>query len=305
MNIYDMNDPWGWWRAKLIGLPVQLNPSTPHAGFYRMASKAYYGARRTFKPVAYWPDNNGDLRCRIGDDDVSPERGQGIWESVGNHPVSEEAYRAVAQDGGLWPDEHELVPMGDNLPPEDEDNSFEGLRDKLENLAREANARIDGPPIETQAEADQIGNLADRLTELAKRVDEARATEKRPHDEAAKAIQRKWAPLLTLAETYKNLKYKLILPWLAKLKRQAEEAAAAAAAMGERAEAKRPRAGTRGRAITLKTLQRAEITDYPAALAYFADSPDVKDLIQHLANRAVRAGITPAGTKIVEETQAV
>jgi hypothetical protein len=299
-------DPWQWWADKLAGKPVQMNPGNPHAGFYRMPRKAFYGARRTFTPVAYWPSPNGKMNCRFGDDDVTPERGEEIWERVGNHPVSEQAYRAVAQDNQPWPDEHELVPMGDNLGPEDED-TFEALQDKIENLAREADQRISGPAIGDQDEADRIANLSDRLAELWKKSDTIRKAERKPHDEALKAIQLKWVNVLLKAETYKQLKYKLLTPWLTRLQEAQKKEAEAAAAAGEpaAADARRPRAGTRGRAQSLKTFKRAEIEDYEKALTFFKESQDVKDLVQELANRAVRAGITVPGTKVIEEQKAV
>jgi hypothetical protein len=298
-----MTDAWEWWQRKLAGEPMEMNPSNPHAGFYRMAHKEHYGARKTFKPVAYWPGVDGRLWCRIGDDDVSPEKGQGIWERVGNHPVSEEAYREVAENGGLWPDEHELVPMGDNIPPED--LSFEGLRDRIEDLGREAKERIEGPPIADQDEANKIANLADRLAELCKIAEEQKKEERRPYDEGMKAVQKKWAPLLALAETYKNLKYKLLTPWQLKKDQEAKQEADLAAAAGQPVEPRRSRAGTRGRAMTLKTFKRAEIVDYPTCLAFFQDSDDVKATVQDLANRAVRTGANVPGTKVIEEQRTV
>lgn len=298
---------WDWWFKKLAGEPVQMNEGTPHAGFYRMPRKAHYGARKTFTPVAYWIGQDGQMHCRFGDDDVSVERGQELWQRVGNHPVTEEAYRAVAQRNEPWPDEHLLVPMGDNLGPELED-TYEALQDQIANLAREAEQRLDGPPVADQDEADRIANLADRLAELHKKADGLRKAERKPHDDALKAIQLKWTPILLKAESYRNLKFKLLTPWLQALQEAQKKEAEAAAAAGEPVSAeaaRRPRAGTRGRAQTLKTLKRAEITDYQKALEFFAESKDMKDLVQTLADRAVRAGITVPGTKIIEEQKAV
>jgi hypothetical protein len=306
-----MTDPWSWWADKLAGKPVQMNPGNPHAGFYRMPRKAFYGARKTFTPVAYWPGTNGKgepvMHCRFGDDDVTPERGEEIWERVGNHPVSEQAYRAVAQDNKPWPDEHKLVPMGDNLPPEDED-TYESLKDKIENLGHEAKRRLDdGPPITDQDEANQIANLADRLAELWKRADTLRKAERKPHDETLKTIQKKWSGILLLAESYRNLKYGLLTPWLKRVGQAQKEQAEAAEAAGTpaAAEPSRPRAGTRGRAMSLKTLKRAEIADYDEALKFFAQNPEIKQLVQDLANRWVRTGQAVPGTKVIEEQSAV
>jgi hypothetical protein len=310
---------WQWWQDRLAGKPVQANPDSPHPGFFRQSHKAFYGARKTFTPVAYYPDpQTGQLRCRIGDAEVDDLLARRTWNHVNAHPVTEEAYREVAEKGGMWPDEHELVPMGKaahvpidetpiplghNRPPAD--LSYEGLHAAIEDLARDAQQRLDGPPIANQDEADKIANVADRLAELWKQADEQRKLEKKPHDEAATAVQKKWAPLLLAAETYRNLKYKLLTPWLKKLEEQAKEAATEAAAAGAPAEKTRPRAGTRGRAMSLKTAKRAEITDQDACYQFFKDSPDIKATLQDLANRAVRVGVTVPGTKVLEESQTV
>jgi len=297
-------NPWAYWQSRREGIPVQMHPDDPQAGFYRKPRKEYYGARRTFTPVAYyWQD--GALRCRVGDAEVPDQTALAIWIQVGNNDVSEEAYRAVAERGEPWPDEHELVPMGDNLPPED--NSFEGLTDAIEDLAREALERIEGPPIADQDEADRIANLADRLAELWKKAEDARKAERREYDEALKAIQQKWLPLLTKAESYKNLKYKLLTPWLQRLEAAQQQAAEAAAAAGAptAAEPRRPRAGTRGRAQTLKVQKRAEIIDFDACLNFFKDSEDLRSTVQMLANRVVRTGMSVPGTKVIEEQKAV
>ena len=298
--------PWQWWHDRLTGNnPTQANPDNPQPGFYRKSSKEYYGARKTFTPVAYWPEN-GVVRCREGDVNVDIARGNTLWNSVNRNPVTEEAFREVAQRNGRWPDEHELVPMGDNLPPEEED-TYESLRDKIENLGREAKRRLDdGPPITDQDEANQIANLADRLAELWKRADTLRKAERKPHDESLKTIQKKWSGILQLAESYRNLKYGLLTPWANRLDRANKEQAEAAAAAGMPAPApSRPRAGTRGRAMSLKTLKRAEITDYDEALKFFAQNPEVKQLVQELANRWARTGQPVPGTKVIEESQVV
>jgi hypothetical protein len=300
---------WDWWfealDRKKAGQKLDMNPDNPHAGFYRQPRKAFYGARRTFLPVAYWPGENGKLNCRLGDEDIPPERGQALWQSVGNHPVTEEAYRKVAQEGGQWPDEHELVAMGDNLPPEE--MTFEGMRDAIEPRATEARKRLEGPPIKDQDEGDRLANLADALAQLWKQADDLRRAEKRPHDEAAAAVQKKWAPILLAAETYKNLKYKLLTPWLKAMEEKAKQETEEAIRMGavEVVETRRPRVGTRGRAVTLKALKHAKIINYDEALQFFKESPDVRQLVQDLANRAVRAGIAVPGTETIEESSAV
>src|SRR5215813_4665816 len=259
----DSMNPWQWWQDKRAGKPVEINEGTPHAGFYRWPRReGGYLSRRTFTPVAYYPGQNGELVCRIGNEDVTPERGCDIWIYVADNDVDEEPWRAVSERSEPWPDEHPAVPMGHNLPPQDD--SYDGLKATVEDLAHEANKHLEGPPIKTQAEADQIANLADRLAELHNKINDARHTEKKVHDEAAKTVQQKWAPLLALAFTYKKLKDQVLLPWykLEERRVKAEAEAAAEAGEAEAAEPRRLRAGTRGRAMSLRTRKRAEIVDY-------------------------------------------
>src|SRR5262245_52131842 len=270
---------WAWWQAKLAGLEPGNPVNEPQCGFYRKAEKERYGARRTFVPVAYYPGEGGQIRCRIGEEDVGPDSKKFLetWPRVLDQPVTEEAFRTVAENGGLWPDEHELVDMrGHNRPPEDV--SFEGLRDAIDPLSKDACIRLTQGPVQSQDEADRIANLADRLSELAKQAEDIRKEERKPHDEALKEIQKRWTPLILAVEVYKRLKYELLTPWLKREEARQKEEAEAAAAAGEpaAAETRRPRAGTRGRAQTLKATKKAQIDDYAVCLDFFKDSEDIR-----------------------------
>jgi hypothetical protein len=104
---------------------------------------------------------------------------------------------------------------------------------------------------------------------------------------------------------FKNLKYTLLTPWGKKVKKANQEKAVAAAAEGKPAKVERPKMGTRGRAMSLKTTKSAKIDDYPKALEFFADSDEVRKCVQTLADRAVRTGSTPPGCSVLEEEQVV
>lgn len=301
------SDPWNYWRQALAGNQQSFHEGNPQPGFYRWPQKPGYGARKVFTPVAYWPDADGTICCRIGDEDVDPHRGADIWVNVATHPVTEVAYRSVAENGQLWPDEPETVPIsapaygaiGHNRPPPDD--SFETLQEEIDRVSEEGKRLLAGDPITEQFQADLVANVADRLQELSKRANEQRSIERKPYDQAAHAVQLKWAPLLLAADVYKNLKYKLLTPWEIQKRRAAEEAKRA----GETPPVDRSGAGTRGRRMALKNTKRAEITDYDACLAHFADAPDIKATVQDLANRAVRAGMQVPGAKLVEEEKVV
>lgn len=298
---------WQWWKDKLSGIDVPASEGTPYAGFYRWVRKSKYGGTKFAMPVAYWPGEHGELHCREGQRDVDDERGRDIWVNVCNHPVEEDWYREVAEgEEPEWRDGMATSPPpGDNRPPGEA--NFEWLKENINDLATRATTRLDGPPITEQTEADKISNLADQLSEFWKKADEARKEERKPHDEALKEIQVKWAPLLMAAETYRNLKFKLLTPWLLAQTQEQEKQTEAAVAAGEPVpeQARRPRVGTRSRAMTLKTFKSAEIVDFDQCLTFFKENPDVRATIQDLANKAVRAGVTVPGVKLIEEQKAV
>ncbi len=289
-----MSEDYRYWHEALAGNKPEMHESDPQPGFYRWPKKAAYGARKTFKAVAYWRQGKAFMNCSIDDVDVEPEHGADIWVSVGSHPVSYENYQGYMETG-RWADEHELVPMGSNQPPDD--NSYEGLKAKIEELARDANKLlIDGAVATTQDEADQLSNLADRLAELGARAEEQRKAEKAPHDAAAEAVQKKWKPLVISSEVYKGIKNRLILPFRSALAKAARE---------NNEEEVKFRAGTRGRAMSVRSTKSARIIDRDAVLAHFRDNEMISTSLQILADRAVRNGDTVPGTEIVSEEKIV
>lgn len=270
-------DPYQFWRDSVAGLSPQMHESDPQCGFYRWPQKSSYGARKTFKSVNYWRD--GDvMRCTVDDIEVDPQYGADIWVSVGIHWVTYKNQQGYMETG-RWEDEHALVTMGSNQPPDDD--SYEGLKAAIEDLAREANKLIvDDKVAQTQAEADQLGNLADRLAELGKKAEDKRKAEKKPHDDAAAAVQEKWRPVVITSEVYKGIKSRLIAPFLSALAKQVRE---------DNEEGIQIRAGTRGRAMSLRGKKKAKIIDRDAVLAHFKDNEMVSTTLQVLSDRAVRA----------------
>lgn len=85
--------------------------------------------------------------------------------------------------------------IGANNPPE-EITPFDAHKANIEDLFLEAKNWIDGTPIETQEQADKVQELLRKTQEAYNAADKSRDEEKRPHDEAAKAVQDKYAPLI-------------------------------------------------------------------------------------------------------------
>lgn len=117
--------------------------------------------------------------------------------------------------------------IGHNRPSD----PFELFAEHINGLLDEAGNWLNGEGVKSEADAEGVSRLLTMLRTAAKDADKARAEEKRPHDEAAKAVQAKWKPLLDRAELAVSTAKKALAPWLEA--REAEQRAAAEAARVE------------------------------------------------------------------------
>ena len=221
-------------------------------------------------------------------------------------------------DGKPWPDQHEAVIRDRaNSDAAPDDNSFDALKDRIEDLARDADALIKAGGAKDQDAADRASDLANRLAELHKTADAARSKEKRPHDEAATAVQARWLPILGTADIYKRIKSAVITPFLiaeAKKQREAEEAARKAAKEAAQAGAPisepvapraAPKAGSGGRrSVALRTVRVVTIKDRDAVLNFFESNEAITDVLQKLAEKVTAVGVDVPGVSVSEEQRA-
>jgi hypothetical protein len=119
--------------------------------------------------------------------------------------------------------------IGGNSPP-----AIDAFSMALDDAYATAKDFLDGQPIENQGQADAIGLIVSEVKKLRKDVDEARKAEKRPHDDAAKAVQAKWSPLLERADTITEAAQRPLTTFLAKLAAQQVEAERAAREVADR-----------------------------------------------------------------------
>lgn len=162
--------------------------------------------------------------------------------------------------------------LGHNNPPPAE--PIEEARETLASLETEANAWFDGTPIENQAQADDVARLLDAARKLKTKSDGERKAEKKPHDDAAKAVDAKWKPILTAADRVAEIAKAAQTVWLVKLdreKREREEAARkeaevkAAEACRLAAEADGSLAAAKARDAAIEEAKRAEAAAQRAA----------------------------------------
>jgi hypothetical protein len=158
--------------------------------------------------------------------------------------------------------------------------------------------------IRDNAGADRAANWKSRILELAKKPEEMRKAEKRPHDEAGRAVQEKFRPAIEITDALKKKVDAALTPYLRAKEHSLAAARAKQAADGEAIERpKSAKAGTTGRSVALTTVKTARITDANKLAIYLVDlpSPDLLDLLQKIANRIIRSGLTPPGCEVATD----
>jgi hypothetical protein len=323
-RVVDRLDPYFFWREKLAGRdpdPVEPRTDMP-CGFFRL---------RSGEPLAVWIAGNerAALRGFRGSERIMAVKHMEAMAENGafGTAVTEELYRA-AFDAGSWPDDPpDVAPtMGHNLPLDE----YERLRLEIE-AEVETTAPFLAKPILTQEDADKCATWKRRVGLLAKQADEARETEKAPHLAASRAVDDRWRAMIADAKDLTSRLAKQVEGWLLKQKREAEELARRAAEEAERlmrearekegaereelirkareeakvaAEPARPIAGRPNMRVSLRKKVRAKITDYAAAHLALRDHRDMRELVEQLANRAVKAGVPLAGVEAEEYEEA-
>jgi hypothetical protein len=126
--------------------------------------------------------------------------------------------------------------IGHNVPPD----PAEAFSLHLADLEEQAQHFLDGEPVETREQAEAVSRLLGMVRKASNDADEARKAEKKPHDEAGKAVQEKWKPIFVKADLIASTAKQVLAPWLTKLEREQR-----AAAEAERQEAERLAAAAR------------------------------------------------------------
>lgn len=98
--------------------------------------------------------------------------------------------------------------IGHNAPPPLEAHSLH-----IEELFSTVSASIAGGEVTTDTQEAQLDALLDDLRQAKKAADEQRAIEKRPHDDASKAVQTAWKPLLARCDAGIDALHKAISPY--------------------------------------------------------------------------------------------
>lgn len=179
--------------------------------------------------------------------------------------------------------------VGANNPPAD---PFGAIAAHIDDLYAEAKNWLDGEPITTQAQADEVGRLLDMIRDAEKVADNARKDENKPFDDGKAAVQAKYAPLIS---DTKAVRGKTVLaseackaalaPWRAEQERIKREAADKAR---KEAEAAAQAAAEAMRATQVDDLAAREEAERLVREA---------DAFAKFANRADKAATTGTGLR--------
>lgn len=230
-----------------------------------------------------------------------------------------------------------LPPVGHNEPPPELLAKADALLTTADRWVRER------PIIATEEIAGRAADFLRQLTATESALDRERKAKKRPHQDAAAAVEAIYKPALDKLAAAKDAIKRLIAAWQRKLeerlaeeRRKAEEAAAEARRKAEELQrladqsfapsaavaaqnavhaaeqaelrahaAAGAKAQVRGtlssRAVSSRTIHRALVKDYAAALAFYAKHPDVVSVVERLAGADARRGICAPGCEIIDE----
>lgn len=297
-------DPWEWWRNALNGVFGEISADEPKTGFYRSRRKNKQTGEVTFASVAYWYTKDDILRCQIDGKDIDDMQARTAWPYVSRRPISHELFMAV-RNGAPWPDLNDAV-IGHNGSPVDDSDA--AIRDRIEDLAREAERMLKAGAAGDQAVADQASDLANTFGELQNKVIALHKAEKQPHLEAGRAVDTKWFTLRDRAADLKaKLKAVVVNPWLNKKAKEAEAARLAAIQTGKPVESvaeTRVTTGSSKRSTALRTYHFAVIEDKAKLLDSLRDHPEITALLQKIADAAAKNQVALPGCVVKSEKRA-
>lgn len=118
--------------------------------------------------------------------------------------------------------------QGHNNPP-----PFEAHSLHIEDLFSLISDSTAGGKVETDEQEAALDSLLDEVRKAKKAADAERVAEKKPHDDASKAVQAKWKPLLDRCESAAEEIKRLLTPYRTAKQKAKDEAIAKARAKAE------------------------------------------------------------------------
>lgn len=328
-----MQNDLTYWRDALDGKRPPVTEDAPQCGYFRLRTSR----DGDWLPVVIWHRDDGAFVARVGDTMREP---LDIWVQCAKHPVTKEA-ASHAFKTGQWPDMPAEAPRS-NMPSD----PFDALKAEIEDKQAQAQALLaKGNAAATEIDSNLARNLQKQLLDLNKRADAMFTEEKAPVLKRTREIDEKYRfreAVKGFADRLRDFWGRWAKAEEARLQREADakaamerKAAEAARREVEAQQAKRmlddpiaaltePPAelpplppepekvkvnvgggyGSRG---GLRSVWVPTITDYAAALAHYAEHPDVRAAVEKLVKAETRTNKSATkipGVSVAEDRKA-
>ncbi|MCO4316306.1 hypothetical protein M8997_003850 [Phyllobacterium sp. 21LDTY02-6] len=311
-----------------------VSEGDPKSGFFRR--RAHKDG--PWQTVAIWFDNLNTV-CLV---DGRPADAESVWTFACRNPISEGTYHAVRK-GAEWPGEPAPTVQRTNLPSDPFEAlkaEFESDREIAEAFLKSPITTKEQAD-KAAAWAKRLSAIATKATGLHKvekqpSLDESRRVDEKWRDlkeepkELSTKMKRHLDAFLLEEQRKERQRQAEAQAEADRIRRAAEEAARKAedistnpndpvdlakkadadrlakeAAEAEReAQARNATAGRTGSKVSLRTFVSARIVDYDKAVTALKEHPELKALVEQLANRAIRAGHELDGVERYEEQRA-
>lgn len=304
-----LKEDFSYWKAQLAGQNPDLTDKLPRCGCYRYRGDPVL-IRVVDGTMFAWIGRKGQQRRALADASFA----ETTFSFFCRDAISSDLYDAVANKNEPWPDSAPDVAsemaaeMGHNLPSDPTERKFVELEMHAERVAEFLKT-----PITSEDEAVKCGLWSKKIDGLGKDIDATRDAEKRPHDEAAAAVQAKFKPKVDLAKTLAKQLKSHMEAWVLAKKRKAEaeekarQGATRKAAEGldmpapETIHTRAPSKVVTG-GVSVRTRKKAVLTDIKACAAFYAgwEQPprQLVDALTSLADANLKGGVDVPGAKL-------
>ncbi|MBY5917315.1 hypothetical protein HFO77_23255 [Rhizobium leguminosarum] len=329
---------WAWWQEALEGRLGAIHDGDPQQGYYRTRFK-----HKPWEPVAIWFEDGkwhamrGDRQVDASDiwtwccrNPITYEAYTKAIEGAGwddepeapaiGHNLPSDPFEALQIEFAAEREQAEAF-MKKPITTQAEADRAAIWSKRLSTIAKKA---TDLHKVEKQPHLDAGRNVDNKWRELKEEPDaiskklkrhmdaflQEEARKERERQAAARAeadrIQREADAARVAAEkaAAKNDNDAAAIAAQNNAIAEAERLAQQAAAAERDAQARNASAGRTGAKVSLRTFVFAEITDFDALLMALKDRPEIKEVVDTLANRAARSGVELAGMAIRSEQRA-
>ena len=196
----------------LAGKAVDINDQHIYSGYYKRRLRK--GGR--FVPVAIWRTEAGELVGLSGSQELTAREVEDQWYFLSQNPVSYEDYQTCVETG-KWPGEVEDPTEGREL------TLAERVAETVSAAYRWLQSK--GKAIHSEEDAHAAGEWREKLIKLERAAEAERKRLKKPHDDAAKAVDAEWFPIERSASSAKVDVVRAIEDYGRRLKAEAERKA--------------------------------------------------------------------------------